>query len=715
MTERRPGLLTVPIAACLAACAAPERDCAADLWYLGSADRVRVVGDFNGWNSEHHPMVEVEPGAFHLRIEPPAGEYRYMFEVDGEWIRDPFAPLMSFEDPVGEELSLLRVPSCEEPALEVADARATAEGSLRVEAGFLRATGGPRLDAGSATAWLWDGTELEVEAEPGSGSLRVQAEGLPRGKHSIWLQAADRSGQLAEARASVWVEEEPFLWEDALIYQVVVDRFAGPEGEPLAPEGWDPQDIAQRFGGTWSGVTARMRAGYFEALGVNTLWLSPINRNPSGLWPGADGREYSSYHGYWPVSSTEVEPSFGAEADLEELIEEAHARGIRVLIDVVPNHVHRDHPYYQEHAGWFHAGTDCICGSYECPWESDIESCWFTEYLPDFDWGVPGVPDRVVDDMLYWAERFDLDGYRVDAVPMLPRAAVRLLVHRAGQELESGGQRFYTLGETFTGPTGLDDIRANLGPFGLDGQFEFPMLWTLRDFAAGWADAESLDAAVRESEAEWQGSGSVMAPIVGNHDMDRLLSVVAGQYTGDPWEDPPPQPGERAAYERSLLAQVVALTLPGAPVIYYGDELGLAGAADPDCRRPLPGEEQLSADQAWLLERVRRVGQARRCVAALRRGDRQTLGVQSSAYAYLRDVGDGAPALVALNGGDELVAMELRLPAAALAAGSGLIDIIEGSEGLRPESSGRIELSLPPRSARVFIADSSACDLGEAP
>jgi glycosidase len=704
--------LAVVAALALAGCGAPERDCGVDLWFLGAADQVRVVGDFNGWNGENDPMVAVEEGAWHRRLDLPAGEYRYMIEVDGVWQRDAYAPLMAFDDPVGGERSLLRVDSCAAPAIEVGSAVASADGAAHIEATFQRGVGGPRL--GDATATWLDGTAVAVDARPASGELTVDVTGLAPGKHTLRLSAVDRAGAAAEARVSLWVEDVPFAWEDAVIYQVVVDRFATAGGGSVAPEGWQPSEISQRFGGTLAGITARLEDGWFDELGVNALWISPVARVADGWWPGVDGQEYTGYHGYWPVSQDEVEPGFGTEADLRELIAVAHARGVRVLLDVVPNHVHEEHPYFSAHREWFHGDPSCVCGTYVCPWEDDIEACWFTEYLPDFDWTVPGVPDQVADDVLWWAETYDFDGYRVDAVPMLPRAAIRYLVWEAQQRFEAGGQRFYTLGETFTGPTGIDDVRANLGPFGLDGQFEFPMLWSLRDWAAGHGDAADLDAILRESEAAWEGSGSVMAPIVGNHDMDRLISTLAGDPTGDAWGNPPAQPADAAPYERSLLAQVVALTVPGAPVIYYGDEVGLAGAGDPDCRRPMPWT--LDDHQGWLLERVRRVAKVRRCATSLRRGDRQTLLVDGPVYAFLRDAGLGGAAVVVANAGDTERAVSFTVPSgSSLPPGAELVDAVEGVDRVVAGAGDTLSLTLPPRSARVLLPTSLDCVSGVAP
>jgi glycosidase len=688
----------------------PERSCASTLWYLGDGSEVSAVGDWNDWLVGVDPLVQGPDGAWSVTLDLEPGDYTYALSVDGEWVADALQPLMSFDDPITAELSLLRVEDCAEPAFEVSSATATADGTLQVVAGFLRAEGGPPLDPRSVTATRVDGAPLSFEADPRTGIVRVLQRGLPAGKHTVLLSGADVDGREAEVRVPVWVEASPFLWEDAVIYQVMVDRFATATGPVVAPEG----GVGGRLGGTIAGLTRVLDEGWFDALGANVVWISPMARNPDGWWPGLDGNLYQGYHGYWQVSVDEVEPAFGTEDELRAFVDRAHARGIRVLLDVVPNHVHEQHPYYVDHPDWFHGAPECVCGNYDCPWYGDIESCWFTDYLPDFDWTAPGVPDQVVGDAIAWAERFDLDGFRVDAVPMMPRAALRLLVYASRRRLEAGGARFYTLGESYTGADGAPYIRANLGPFGLDGQFEFTSLWSLRDWAAGYGDAEAYVDALDEAAAAWAGSGSTMAPFVSNHDMPRFLSVAAGDDVSDAWGAPPPQPTDAAPYERQLLAYAAVLTLPGAPVLYYGDEVGLAGAGDPDCRRPMPWGSDVPAPAGALLDGVRRLGVARSCAPALRYGARVPLVADGPALAWLRDDGGGAPVWFVANASDGAVTIDVPLPSTMSSPpGASFRDVVVGVDTVTASPGDVVTLTLGPRSARVFLPESLACPLGE--
>lgn len=677
MRKHLPALLS---AAAIFGCA-PERDCAVELWHIDAATpdtaTVSVVGDFNGWDDDAHPMKRVQDGAWTAVLELPPGDYDYMIRVDGIDHRDPFAALLGADPITGEERSRMAVADCAQPLLELEHAEATARGDLQVQATFL--AGDARFS--SATATL-AGRDLPVERS--GATLSVHTSDLRPGKHTVLLDATDRDGRTASLRIPLWVEERPFSWEGAVLYQVVLDRFAGPEGALV------PTEAGARFGGTLAALTEIVEQGYFDDLGVSALWVSPLYRNPTGAWPGSDGRTYEGYHGYWPISPDEVEPALGTEADVHELIEAAHARGLRVLMDVVPNHVHEQHPY-RARPEWFHDDPDCICGTYTCPWQSEIETCWFTPYLPDLALERADVARTVVADTVAWATRFDFDGFRVDAVPMMSRPAVRALVHGLRAELEQGPTPFFLVGETFTGAGDYDTIRANLGPFGLNGQFEFPIMWAIRDFVAyGSGDAEALDAVIDESEARWAGSGAVMSPFIGNHDTSRFLSEAAGHDTTRPWDAPPPVPTDELPYRKQLIAQAYALSLPGAPVLYYGDELGLAGANDPDCRRAMVFDP--SELQQWTRDRVARLGRARKCSEALRTGRRTTLLAEGPVHVLQRATPTDT-AVLAVNASDANRTLDLD---------GTWFDVVE-REDLDPT------IDLPPWSARLLLPAGSPC------
>jgi glycosidase len=375
---------------------------------------------------------------------------------------------------------------------------------------------------------------------------------------------------------------------------------------------------------------------------VNTLWLSPLYLNPDGDFAGNDGRRYSGYHGYWPKDPHALDPHVATDATLAALITAAHAKGIRVLFDVVPNHVHDQHPYYAAHKEWFDGTSSCVCGQGTCDWATHEQTCWFAPYLPDLAWDNADAARQMSLDVASMVLAHDGDGVRIDAVPMMPRSAVRRMAFDLRRLADGFGHTSFMLGEIFTGPGNFSDIRQHLGPFELDSSFHFPLMWSLRGAIAHDASpmsdiADTLDAA----DASWAGSGVTPTLIIGNHDVTRFSSESAGDADGDGW-DPAPQSTDPVVYAKQRLAMAAIYTLPGAPVVYYGDEVGLAGRSDPDSRRVMPADGSLSTDQVATRTYVEKLGQLRTCSPQLRRGGRATLLSSAERYVFSR-VADGFP------------------------------------------------------------------------
>jgi len=242
----------------------------------------------------------------------------------------------------------------------------------------------------------------------------------------------------------------------------------------------------------------------------------------------------------------------------------------------------------------------------------------------------------------------DGDGVRIDAVPMMPRAAVRRMAFDLRRLADGFGHTSFMLGEIFTGPGNFGDIRQHLGPFELDSSFHFPLMWSLRGAIAHDASpmsdiADTLDAA----DASWAGSGVTPTLIIGNHDVTRFSSESAGDADGDGW-NPAPQSTDPVVYAKQRLAMAAIYTLPGAPVVYYGDEVGLAGRSDPDSRRVMPADASLSADQLATRTYVEKLGQLRTCSPPLRRGARTTLLASAERYVFSRVAPGFPPAIVEL-------------------------------------------------------------------
>jgi len=427
---------------------------------------------------------------------------------------------------------------------------------------------------------------------------------------------------------------------------VMTDRFVNgntSNDEPMvgAAQGADWQ------GGDFAGVTQMIESGYFDELGVGALWLSPFNTAANGTGKAADGvHDVSAFHGYWPTEPRGIEPKLGTEEELHALVEAAHDRDIRVMMDFVVNHVHEQHTYHEEHPEWFNAG--CICGSADCDWTEHRLDCQFTSYMPDVNWKIRNASEQFIDDALWWLETYDLDGLRIDAVKHVEDLATRNLVAQINDRFETVGTDYYLKGETAMGWDGhsLEDnqdqygaINAYMGEDGLDGQADFVLYHAVVDnvFVSGNENYQHLDYWTNRSQDQYL-DGSIMVPYVGSHDVPRLTSR-ADTGTNDAfnqWAEDglPGQPGDLSAYNAAMQAYGWLLTTPGAPLLYYGDEYGEYGGADPDNRHMYRNETSWSTMETQLFENISELGKLRSESIALQRGEYSTRLAMSNLLVY---------------------------------------------------------------------------------
>ncbi len=686
---------------------------------------------------------------FSLSLSVPPGRYRYGFLVGDELLPDDlnphteFAPhpLWSDSSPYEAEWSVFDLADCRLPTLEaiglsVEDASGLGAADGKVGVRFVLQDGiEPAQLAAPKVRVLHNGQPMDaplVNLQLNSDhQAQVDLLSIPSGKYQIEFSARDPRHAL-DLRKTVEAVLSPRRTKkqespsgeraDSVLYHVFIDRFRGSSGV-LSP----PRTPGVRAGGTLQGVRAAVEQGYFDRLGVSTLWLSPLYENPSGIQRGRDGNLYEAYHGYWPTQPRTVEPKLGTAADLEQLVQSAHRHGLRVIFDAVPNHVYSGHPYFVEHGrlspasqtdparlSWFSDGPRaCVCGSPGCGWGERIEDCWFDTYLPDVNLRNPDAAAQQSKDLLYWLSRFDLDGMRIDAVPMMPRGFTRSVVRSVTDRAVRRGQDVLLIGEDYTGPGdgGRLEIRSFLGDQfdGLHSAFDFPLFWVTVDaLAKDRVPMTTLEKQIALSEQVYGGSGAVMGHILNNHDTARFISEAAGNAGNNPWTAAPPQPTEAEPYLRHMLALTLLYTLPGIPVLYYGDEVGLAGAGDPDSRRVLPDVlgGGLSMWQQRVLAHAEKLGQLRACHGALRKGVRTPLSAEADYSVALhssRMLGQSGPAIVVLSRstGERLVQVR-GIPIGQYR------DVLSG-EVLTVSGEGPIGITLRPLASQVFIRQDSPC------
>jgi glycosidase len=530
------------------------------------------------------------------------------------------------------------------------------------------------------TVWQPDPTN-PVQVDDGFGSFNSVAEGVTCEE---WSCAPPLLGD--------------FDWRDAVLYFVFVDRFVDGDSGNNGPIGGVPT-LSNYQGGDWAGLLGKIDEGYFESLGINALWLTvPMdNTEQSGI--GTDGMQYSAFHGYWPKDLDAPEERFGTMAELQAVVDAAHAHGLKVIIDYAMNHVHESAPIYQQNPDWFWPLNDngkyCVCGA-DCGWDgADGRRCWFTSYLPDFNFTNAAARDFSVSNAIGWIQDLGLDGFRLDAVKHIEDQWLIDLRARVKSEIESQTQQhFYMVGETFTGDKNTIAYYVNPNTM-LDGQFDFPLRNAIVNHVLiRNGSMFDLDGFLGGNDG-YYGAG-IMSTFIGNHDVPRTIHFAQDNPVwSDPWaggkelawNNQPGLPSGNSAFERMANGFALIYTLPGVPLVYYGDEVGLPGAGDPDNRRPMQWNGY-SSGQQFLKDRLAKLAEIRAAHPATRRGTRTTLNVSNDTLLYRMST-NGDEIFVAINRGDGGATLS------GLPAGS-FVDAIDGS-------SHGSDVSVPARSTRILV------------
>jgi glycosidase len=673
-------------------------DCDTRFTWSGSGARVEVAGAFNDWTPQ--AMQQLGDGDWALDLALTPGSWPYKLVIDGQWTCDPAADALQCDHgynggsfatctPGAESCnSLKRVVDCDTPRLTAEDVEVDPEG------GRLTATLSWEGATPATLSLTLDGTS--VGTWDGAAPYALAVDDLESGRHTLRVSGQDAEGREAEPlHLPFWTDGRD--WEGGLLYYAFVDRFSNGDPSNDGSEGSAP-GWTDYLGGDWRGV--RNKLDYLDDLGVTAIWLTAPQDNPAGAWGDKCGATFTGFHGYWPSDPWAPEEHFGDEAELEALVADAHARGMRVIVDWVGNHVHDDHPYATRE-GWFNERRVCNDAN---NWNDIPETCWFDPFLPDIDYTQVEPLEVMVDDAIAFAKRYDLDGYRVDAVKHMPRSVFFNLQSRVKNELE-GGMDFYTVGETFDGDRGL--IASYTGPTMLDAQFDFPFYFTLRSaFIDQGASLTDLESSWQESQRVF--AGRTMSAFLGNHDVPRFVTVAdVGDWGvckpgGQALQDPAPRPGGALPYQKLKLAWTWLLVHEGLPLVYYGDEIGLPGHQDPDNRQMMRFPGELSAEEQGVLDHVRKLGQARRDHPAFSQGDRRVWWEEANVFAWSRVSGSDA-VIAVVNRSDEERLLDNGLAWAGLPAGGRWTDVLSGQS--TQASGDRLSVRVPARTSVVLVAD----------
>jgi len=421
---------------------------------------------------------------------------------------------------------------------------------------------------------------------------------------------------------------DPPEWvSDAVFYQIFPERFANgnPENDPDETADWgDAPTLDNHFGGDLQGVIDHL--DHLVDLGVTAIYLTPIFAGETN-------------HKYDTTDYERIDPQFGDEETLSRLVDAAHDRDMRVVLDAVFNHCGRQFAPFQdvvengadsEYADWFHV--------HEFPVEFEprptFDAFGFEGHMPKLNTENPEVRDYLLDVATHWIEATGADGWRLDVADEVSHAFWR----EFRSEVKAVNEEAYVLGEVW------HDSAPWLQGDQFDATMNYPFTYAVDGFLteAAMDGTEFADRVGRFRFRYPEQVNQVLFNMLGSHDTARLLHRCDGDKT------------------QLRLAVLLLLTAPGTPCIYYGDEVGMTGGEDPDCRRTMVWDE--AEQDRELFAFFREVVALRNDRRALRRGRISFEREQCEGDVVVYQMSTGEPdesVAVAVNRGHQSFTVEL--------------------------------------------------------
>lgn len=492
-------------------------------------------------------------------------------------------------------------------------------------------------------------------------------------RHDFWTLDTDDVNEL----------DVPEWSRGAIIYQIFPDRFADgdPSLTPADADPWGAPPRSRRFqGGDLWGVA--QHAGYLEELGVDAVYFNPVFESPSN-------------HGYDAVDYFNVDPRLGGNDALAAVVTELHSRGIKVILDASFNHCHprffafadvaergrrseywewfdvKQHPLtvtirpevarrlYGDRAEHFldyhrgsaqDAGLEIIEAADDGPPVEPSYAAWYgVPTMPLVQLSNPATRSYFLDVATHWLIEYDIDGWRMDVARYVDAdfwVDFRRTVKKAKPDA-------YLIAE----------IMGDAMPWLQGDRFDATMNYQFRELAADYFarslinSEEFLDGLTRMYARYCPGVVAASQNLLGSHDTPRFLTVAG--------DDP----------HRVALAVFAQLTLPGAPGLYYGDEIGMTGGEDPGSRGAFPWHSRASWNND-LLERTRELAAVRRNHPALKDGDFSIIWTGEDGFAFTR-TSESERLLIAVNRSDRTAAFvaPLASEAATVVWGQGQVQV----------------------------------------
>jgi glycosidase len=506
--------------------------------------------------------------------------------------------------------------------------------------------------------------------------------------------------------------------QDDVIYFIMPDRFSDGDrsnNDPRKSPGlYDRTKGRYYHGGDFQGVIDHLP--YLKELGVTAIWINPVYDNTDSpdekeMYPEVEGgprRPTTAYHGYGAIDFYGVEEHYGTLEKLRELVDKAHAAGLKVIQDQIANHTSPYHPWATERPTptWFYGTPENHLSNNWQKWTTmdshasdatrrrNLEG-WFIDILPDLNQDDEEVRRYLIQNTLWWLGAVGFDAVRMDTLPHVPRAFWRDWSSAIHAEYPSVN----ILGELFDGDPALLAYfqRGRVGhdgiDTGIDTVYDFALHYAMRDAFAKGESVRKLQQVLAHDYL--YPHPETLVPFIGVHDMQRFMSE------------------KGATVEGLKLAQTFLMTTRGTPLLYYGDELAMPGGGDPDNRRDFPGgfpndernaftKAGRTAAENEVFEHLKLLTKLRAELPALRHGSLLNLYDEEQQTAFARTFGSQT-VVVVINNDAKPATFRFGVREANVPDGAEVEDRLGTVRGKVRAESGTLRLTLPARAASICV------------
>ncbi len=458
------------------------------------------------------------------------------------------------------------------------------------------------------------------------------------------------------------------LGKDDIIYMIMTDRFC--DGDPTNNDQGEgdyvPGTSHAYQGGDWQGIVDKM--DYIKGLGVTAIWISPVVHNQS--W---------GYHGYWAYDFYSPNPHFGTLSKLQELVDVAHANGIKVIFDVIVNHAgdyladwsdHYDPPDYRpappfDNADWYHHYGDIW------NWKNQLQlENWNIFGLDDLAQEIPAVGEELKQVYLYWINQTGCDGFRLDTGKHVPK-------WYWGEFTAATG--IPSFGEVWHGsPSYIADYQNYMWSVA-----DFPIYYAIEGVFAYGGSCDQLHNLFNEDSV--YPDPYKLVTFIDSHDVARFLNRAGNDY------------------QKLKLALAFLMTARGIPCVYYGTEQGFNGGKDPNNREVLFNSFDTAHE---IYQYIRKLADTRSARESLRRGTQYEMWADDQVYAYSR-MTPADEVIVVLNNSETSQTREIPLRTeSSLNVGSALTNFLDVTDTVVVVAGGptgkHISVSLEPTEPKIY-------------